>query len=95
MGILAYLGILVVIPFIVAKDDPFVKFHIKQGLVLFVIDIIVWFIAGSYMVWSFWPLLQLLNLCILVLTIIGIINVAQGKEKDLPIVGSLAHRISL
>ena len=91
MGVLAYLGILIVIPFIMAKDDPRVKFHIKQGLVLVIIELIVWVIGMSYMFWQIWPLLQLVNLGTLVLAIIGIVNVVQGKEKELPLVGSLAH----
>jgi hypothetical protein len=41
MGILAYIGPLIIVSYLVAKDDPFVKFHIKQGLVLFVIEIAV------------------------------------------------------
>jgi uncharacterized membrane protein len=88
MGILAYLGILVIIPFIVAKDDPFVKFHIKQGLVLFCIEIIMWLVAS--MLWMFWPLYGLVNLAVFILAIIGIINVVQHKQSQLPIVGSLA-----
>jgi uncharacterized membrane protein len=89
MGILSYIGFLVFIPFFTSKKDPFVKFHIKQGLVLFCIEIIVW-ILGQMFFWHLWSLLQLINLAILVLSIIGIINVVQKKEKMLPIVGGLS-----
>lgn len=89
MGVLAYLGILVIIPFIVAKDDPFVKFHIKQGLVLLCIDVIIWVLGASF--FMFWPLVNLINLAVLVLVIIGIVNVVRHQQKELPIVGSLAR----
>lgn len=92
MGVLAYLGPLVIISYLMAKDDSFVKFHIKQGLVLLVIEIIFWVIGP--MSWSFFMLMQLLNLAVLVLAIIGIINVTQGKEKDLPLVGQFARYFS-
>jgi len=92
MGILSYLGILVIIPLLVAKGDPFVKFHIKQGLVLLIIEIAMWFVVGVFL-WQFWMFLQLINLATLVLAIIGIVNVVQGKEKELPLVGSLAHML--
>jgi uncharacterized membrane protein len=90
MGILAYIGFLVLIPFFVSKDDPTVKFHIKQGLVLLVIEIIVWIIGMMF--WSYFvnSLMQLLNIAVLVLSILGIINVVQGKEKMLPLVGQFS-----
>jgi uncharacterized membrane protein len=87
MGILAYIGILIIIPFLVAKDDPFVKFHIKQGLVLVIIEIVVWFVGMS--LWQLWELFQLINLACIIFSIIGIVNVAQGNEKELPFIGSL------
>lgn len=88
MGVLAYLGPLVIISYLVAKDNPFVKFHIKQGLVLICIQVIVWIL--SPMSWGLWSLLRLVNLAVLVLTILGIVNVVQKKEKELPLVGSFA-----
>ena len=88
MAVLAYIGVLVVISFVMSKDDPFVKFHIKQGLVLLVIEIAVW-IIGS-MMWQLWMLLNIVNLAVVILSIIGIINVVQGKEKELPLVGSFS-----
>lgn len=89
MGILAYLGVLVIVPFLMAKDDPFVKFHIKQGLVLLVGWAILW-VAGMFM-YMLWPLIQVVNLGILVLAIIGIVNVVQGHKKELPLVGQFAE----
>ena len=89
MGILAYLGILVIVPFIVSKDDPFVKFHVKQGFVLLSIEVIVW-ILGS-VVWGLWMLLSLVNLAVVILSIVGIVNVVQGQEKKLPIVGDFSR----
>ena len=86
MGVLAYLGPLLVISFLTAKDDPFVKFHIKQGLVLLVIEIAIWMI-GMIGISYIWTILTLLNLATFVLAVIGIINVINGKEKELPIVG--------
>jgi uncharacterized membrane protein len=89
MGVLAYLGPLVIISYVTSKDDPFVKFHIKQGLVLLVIEVAVWFVGMA--LWAIWPLLQVINLGTLVLAILGIINVTKKLEKELPIVGSYAH----
>lgn len=88
MGVLSYLGPLVIVSYLTAKDDLFVKFHIKQGLVLLVIEVAVW-IMGM-MIWMLWPLLQLINLAALILAIVGIVNAAKGEEKKLPLIGDFA-----
>ncbi|MES2315375.1 MAG: DUF4870 domain-containing protein [Patescibacteria group bacterium] len=90
-GILSYLGPLVIISLLVKKDDPFVKFHAKQGLVLFCIEVIISVLFSGMFLWAMLPLFNLIHLCLLVLAIIGIINVVGGNEKELPVVGSLAH----
>jgi uncharacterized membrane protein len=85
MGIISYLGPLVIVSYIVGKDNPSLKFHVKQGLVLFVIEVAVWILG---MMFGFlWMLFQLVNLAVFILAIVGITNVAQKKEKPLPFVG--------
>ena len=88
-GILAYIGPLVIVSFLMAKDNPFVKFHIKQGAVLFAIEVIIWLVAS--MMWQLWMFINIINLATLVLSIIGIVNVVQHHEKQLPVVGSLSQ----
>ncbi len=88
MAVLSYIGPLVIISYLTAKDDPFVKFHIKQGLILFIIEILLWIISPFF--WPIWILIRLVNLGILILAVIGIINASQGKEKELPVVGGLS-----
>ncbi len=89
MGVLAYLGILVIVSYLVAKDDPFVKFHIKQGLVLLSIEFIAWIL--SMIIWPIWMFFWLIKLAVFVLLIIGIVNVIGGQEKKLPLVGDYAR----
>jgi len=88
MGILAYLGPLVLIPYLTAKNDPFVKFHIKQGLVLVAIEIVLMILSS--MIWGIPGLFQLLNLGLIILSILGIVNVTQKKETELPLVGQFS-----
>ena len=93
MGVLAYLGPLVFVPYFVEKADPFVKFHVKQGFVLFGIEVVLWLLSS--MLWNFWMLWQIVNLGIVVLAILGIVNVVQGKQASLPIVGKFSEKIPL
>jgi uncharacterized membrane protein len=93
MGILAYIGILVIIPYLMAKDDPSVKFHIKQGLVLVVIEIAV-MVVGN-MLYILAPVLMIVNLGALVLSVIGIINVVNKKEVPLPLIGQFSSHFKI
>lgn len=88
MAVLSYIGILVIIPYLIAREDGFVRFHIQQGLVLLVIEIAL-LVIGS-MIFLLIPLIQIINLALLVLAIIGIINAIKGREKPLPFVGQYA-----
>lgn len=93
MALLSYLGPLVIVSLLVGKNDPFVKFHVKQGLTVFTLEVIVWVLSS--MLWSLWMLLNIINLATLVLSIIGIVNVLQGKQKELPLVGSYAANFKI
>lgn len=93
MSALAYLGILVLIPFLTdAKKDPVVKFHIKQGFVLLILEVIGWFV--NRIPYLGWPVGALISLVTLILAIIGIINVVNGHEKELPLIGQYAKNFN-
>jgi uncharacterized membrane protein len=93
MAVLAYIGILIIIPYLTSKEDPFVKFHIKQGLVLVVIELII-YVLGM-MMWVLMPILGVINIAVVILSIIGIINVVQGNEKELPLVGPFSKHFNI
>ncbi len=92
MAVLAYLGILIIVSYLVAKDEPFVKFHIKQGLVLLIVEVIIWVLFPMFL-WPLWGLYQILHLAMLVLVIIGIVHAAKGEEKMLPVIGDFAKHL--
>ena|SRR3989344_1126058 len=93
MGIFSYLGPLVIVSYLVAKENPFVKFHIKQGAVLFVIEIALW-ILGTILP-PLWMIIKLLNIATLIYAILGIVNVTRGLEKKLPLIGDYSRYIPL
>ena len=96
MGILAYLSWLVLIPIFAAPKSKFARFHANQGLVLAITEIAWWIVQGilSSVLYSIsWRLgfistiLSLVNIVFLVLLVIGIMNAANGRAKELPIIG--------
>ncbi len=96
MGILCYLGPLVLIPFLTGnKADAFLKFHLKQGLVLAAIGLIVYVLSSTMFMWGLWTILNLLNLGYIILSIVGIVYVVQNKMTALPVIGSLTKYINI
>ena len=93
MAILSYIGILALIPYFSEKNNKYVIYHAKQGMNLFIIDIILGVAMGiisSILTWRLYWLSSiidsLLGLFMVALSIIGIVNVCNGKAKELPIV---------
>ena len=97
MAILAYLWLLVLIPYFVAQDSKFVRFHVNQGLVLtgstiiyaivtkIIVEVCSMLSHNLAVLTS--SVLSIGNLILLVLAIIGIFNVFKGEMKDLPVIG--------
>ena len=100
MGILCYLGPLVFIPYITDRENPFIKFHIKQGLALFAVAVVSYF-AGMFLMFIPFinllliPFILLFNLFLLVLVVLGIVHVVKGEQKTLPLIGSLAKKFNI
>ena len=103
MAILAYLGILVLVPIFAAPNSKFARYHANQGLILCIATIgwaIVDYILTAILLAIFWKglglwgayslcatLLNLVYIAFTVLAIIGIINAANGRAKELPFIG--------
>ena len=91
LAVLSYFGLLILIPVFIARNDPFVRYHINQGLVLFLVDIICGIlgsIIGAIPVVGGIITLAL-GIVIFVLFIIGIINAVKGEMKPLPLIGGI------
>lgn len=96
MAILAYIGLLVLVPIFAAKESRFARFHSNQGLILFIVDVALGiliavlsaiFLAISWRLVFISTILNLLWLPMLGLHILGIVNAANGHAKELPLIG--------
>jgi len=89
IAVLSYLSVLLFLPLNLFKKDDFIRYHAKQGVVFFVLSIVV--------VFAFWlPVVGWI--CLLALLVIwatGIFNVITGKMEPLPVIGRIAERISI
>ena len=91
-AILSYIPFLCLIPLLQMRDNEQSRFHSKQGLLLFLIELlaILFLIPGiSGMVW------KTVIIVALGASVAGIIFGIQGKQYKLPIIGEIAQKIKL
>lgn len=105
MLVLAYLGILFLVPLLTEKDDPEVQWHAKHGMVLFIAEIILFVgLAFILFVLGFIPVVRyistvlgcflwaVLPIGVLVLHIICIMKATKGERMIVPFVTEYVNR---
>ena len=74
------------------KKNAFVKFHVKQGLVLLIASVAL-SVAGWVLVFIpviGWIAQVVLQIGLFVLWVMGILGAVQGKTKEVPLLGPYA-----
>ncbi len=100
MGVLSYIGILVLIPLIAGdKQSQYVKHHVNQGLVLYILFKVVDLLEGDWW-WGFrsffrfgggvfsW-IVDIIDLALFILLIMGIVTACRGERRELPLIGKI------
>lgn len=93
MALLAYLGILVLIPLLAKRDSPYAQFHGKQGLLL-LLGWIAASVIGTIPLLG-WVVAPICVIILFVLLVIGVINALSGRVKELPLIGNYAKHFNL
>jgi len=93
LALMSYIGPLCLIPILTKEKDEFVKFHVGQGLILFICELTTWIILS--VIPFLWFLSNFFGLLWFVLIIIGIMNVVNGQRKKLPLIGDFAGKIKI
>ena len=90
MASLAYLGVLVLVPLIMRKNDPQINWHVKQGLVILA-GLILALVASA---WS--PRVgNALFFLLLIVDIVALVQALVGRRWRIPVIGSLADRFRI
>ena len=92
-AILSYLWILCLIPILMKKDDEFVRFHARQGLMLFIVEV-------GFGIIGIIPLLgwlvYILGILVCgIISLIGIVQVLMGNKWKIPVIGDWAEKIKV
>ncbi|MBD3295891.1 MAG: hypothetical protein GF392_00800 [Candidatus Omnitrophica bacterium] len=92
-AVLAYLWILCLVPVLMKKEDDFVKFHTRQGLALFIVEIAIGILA---IIPFIGPIIYLLGYILCgVLSIAGIVQVLRGNMWRMPLIGDLSRKLNI
>jgi len=101
-ALLCYLGPLLLLPLInkLHRKSKYMSFHINQGVNIIILYILVFIFSGIltslfkevYMYSSYTPgwvlfVNYVLNGIVIILNILGIVNTASNKSKELPLIG--------
>ena len=97
MLVLAYLGILAIIPLVAEKNDREVQWHAKNGLVILVAEVAL---VVVFMILSHIPgvgcltllMFPVLSLIFLVVAIFGIYKAVNGQRLVIPALSDFADR---
>ena len=86
---LSYVWILCLVPLFLKKNSKFCKFHAKQGLLLFIIEVIGMVIFPiPFLGW-------LLFILVVIFSILGVRAALAGEFWEMPILGKYTNKLNL
>lgn len=90
--VFAYIPVLCLAPIVRMGENETIRFHARQGLVLFLIEILASLFLIPELSSLFWK--AVLIGCI-ISSIGGVLYALQGRKEKLPLIGDLADKIKL
>lgn len=92
-AVLAYISILCFVPLFLKRDNRFAYFHAKQGLVLFIGEVLA---AILSQIPFFGLIIKSIALIVFsIASVIGIVQVLMGQYWKMPYVYQIAERINI
>lgn len=92
MAIFAYIGCLILVPIFAARNSKFARYHVGQGVLVALMGLTLSTICllGGIIAPVIGIVLGILELPLIALMVLGIINAATGKAKELPLIGKFS-----
>jgi uncharacterized membrane protein len=97
LGALSYISVLCIIPLLLKREDKFIHDHAKQGVGLFLMELIV---GAATEVIGWLPVIgdltrlvaSVMGVIFLIISVIGIIKVLSGSSFTVPLIGETARK---
>ena len=90
-AIMSYLGILCFVPMLMNRDDEYVYFHAKQGLVIWMWSVLAMFALYVPGIGKF--LFSFSAMGVVLYSVIGIVSVVLNRAWKLPLIHSIARLV--
>ncbi len=88
VAFIAYIWILFIVPMVVDSQNEFYRFHANQGLILFILNIVV-VVAGRFIP-VIGGIVSLAGAIVcLIFMILGMVNAYNEEMKELPVIGNI------
>ena len=91
MAALSYMGVMCLVPLIMNRQDEFVYFHARQGLVIWMWSVLA--MLALYLPGVGKRLFTLSALLVVAFSLVGLVSVLLKKAWKLPLVYSIAARM--
>lgn len=100
MLVLAYLGILALVPFFAKKDDPEIQWHAKNGVALFgaevawiILEIMLMFVRIPFLGCGMGMIGCIVWLGFIALSVFCIMKAIQGQRFRIPVITDIAEKL--
>lgn len=91
VALCSYLGILCLVPLVLNRKEEFVRFHAKQGLVIWMWEVVAIFTLFIPVLGHLFFTVSFI-ICAL-LSLVGILQVLANKSWKFPVIGNLAENL--
>lgn len=90
MAALSYLSFLCFIPLLMPGTNEYVAFHLRQGIILFMIGVV-----ASMFAWISMVLWLIANLLVAAVSVYGFIQAFLGRKWVMPVFGEYARKLKI
>lgn len=88
---LSYIPFLPLLLIMYRKENDFMHFHARQGLILFIVEVVSLVLMRMVPFLAF--ILSIFNLLLLALAVTGIFTALMGRQINFPVIGELAEKL--
>jgi len=89
-AVISYISFLCIVSLVLKKDNRFSLYHAKQGLVLFVFEVLCFVFS---VIPVFWLIRAVIFLFFFMLSLLGILQSLQGRCGRIPVLSEIAQKI--
>lgn len=91
LAAMSYFGVLCLVPLVLNRDDPYVRFHARQGVVLWMWEVLAIYTLLLPGVGKLF--FRFSSVTCLLLSVVGVVAVLLGRAWKFPVVGNWAEKL--